>query len=264
MQDSGRIEPVAVNQEGIGQRVKTARIRKGWKREALAYHAGLSWAAVTQIESGRRKNLRQATLVALAESLEVTIDYLICGRSPGPILDHRVLVYDGPEQFVREVAPFLVDGLDRGEAALAVTSQANLRRLRHELGDASNRVNLAHNRTWYRTPTVAFGRYQAFADESVAAGARWLRVVGEPVWAGRSRSEIHRWAQYESILNLAFADVPMTLVCPYDTRTVTDEILALARATHPSTHEDQSRRESRRYIEPTDFILKPPMAGPPR
>lgn len=257
MQGSRRSEQVAVNPSGIGQRVATARTRKGWNREALAYHAGLSWAAVTQIENGRRKNLRQGTLVALAESLGVSTDYLISGRSPArPMLDHRALLYQGPEEFVSAVAPFLTGALKTGQPALAVTSGPNLRRLRRELGEARGQITLADNARWYRTPTVALERYQAFIDDALAAGAPWLRIVGEPLWAGRSPGEIRRWAAYESLLNLALAGAPVTLICPYDVRLVPEEIVAHARATHPSMHEDQSLRESRCYIEPAKFILE--------
>jgi transcriptional regulator with XRE-family HTH domain len=264
MQDSRRFEQIEVNPGGIGQRVATARARKGWNREALAYHAGLSWAAITQIENGRRKHLRQGTLVALAESLGVSTDYLISGRSPMlPMLDHRALLYHGPEEFASAVAPFLTDGLKGGQPGLVVTSKPNLRRLRRELGDASAQIALRDNAAWYRTPMVALGRYQSFIDDALDAGAPWLRVVGEPLWTGRPASEIRRWAEYESLLNLAFAAVPVTLICPYDVQALSEDILTRARITHPATHEDQSRRESQPYVDPAQFILEP-VAGPPQ
>lgn len=265
MHDSPRSESVAVNPGGIGQRVATARTRKGWNREALAYHAGLSWAAVTQIENGRRKHLRQGTLVALAESLGVTIDYLVSGRSPvRPMLDHRVLLYQGSEEFASAVAPFLTGGLKSGQPGLAVTSKPNLRRLRRELGDACGLLTLADNAAWLVTPAAALGRFQAFMDDGLAAGAPWLRIVAEPLWAGCSADEIRLWTQFESFLNLVFAPAPVTMICPYDIRAVPEQILAQARITHPSMHEDQSSQESRRYVDPAEVMFAPAVAEPPR
>jgi DNA-binding XRE family transcriptional regulator len=37
---------------GIGTRVRAARGRLGWSREALAFHSEISWSSVAQIESG--------------------------------------------------------------------------------------------------------------------------------------------------------------------------------------------------------------------
>ena len=53
----------------IGESLKAARERLGWSREALAYHSGVSWSAIAQIESGRRKDVRLSSLSALAEAL---------------------------------------------------------------------------------------------------------------------------------------------------------------------------------------------------
>jgi transcriptional regulator with XRE-family HTH domain len=228
-----------------------------WNREALAYHTGLSWAAIAQIETGRRTNLRQATLVSLAEALGVTIDYLISGRAPSPpMLDHQALLYRGSDEFVDTVAPFLAQGLDNGEATLAVTTKANLKPLCRALGERAPQVQLADNSAWYRSPTTALGNYQSFLTESVAAGAHWVRIVGQPVWDGRSGDEIGQWAKYESWLNLAFGGAPLTLLCPYDADVVSNEILKLARATHPATHHHRSVASSPTYRQPADFILE--------
>ncbi|HUZ29654.1 MAG TPA: MEDS domain-containing protein [Solirubrobacteraceae bacterium] len=257
MRDRERSELAGTNPVGIGQRVRAARDRRGWSREALAYHTGLSWAAITQIESGRRTNLRQATLVGLAEVLGVTIDYLVCGRTPSPpMLEHQVLLYEGDEELGASAAPFLAGALANGEAALAVTTKANLKRLRRELGEGAKHVRFAGSSTWYRTPAAALSSYQSFVNDSVAAGAPWVRIVGEPVWNGRSAEEIQLWARYESWLNLAFRGAPLTLVCPYDLGAVSDEILELARTTHPAAHEHRSVSPSAAYREPAEFILK--------
>ena len=55
----------------LGESLKAARARAGWSREALAYHSGVSWSAIAQIESGRRNDVRLSSLSALAEALGV-------------------------------------------------------------------------------------------------------------------------------------------------------------------------------------------------
>ena len=256
MAPDGADELCGTGTGGIGQRVRAVRGRLDWTREALAYHAGLSWSAIAQIENGRRTNLRQGTLVSLADALGVSIDYLVSGRAPSrPMLEHQALLYEGGEEFVATVVPFLAAAMDHGEAALAVTSKANLRRLRRELGDHAGRVRLAENTAWYRTPTHALHRYQSFVTESVDAGAHWVRIVGEPVWGRRTGDAMRVWARYEAWLNLAFGGAPLTLICPYDAGTVAAEVLELARYTHPATREGTSLRPSPAYHGPAEVIL---------
>ena len=76
----------------IGETLRAARVRLGWSREALAYHAGMSWTAIAQIESGRRQDVRLSSLTALATALSVSVDYLIgAGPISPPLLEHLVL-----------------------------------------------------------------------------------------------------------------------------------------------------------------------------
>src|SRR3984893_10169340 len=86
--------------DGIGHRVRAARERLGWTREALAFHAGISWSAIAQVESGRRRNLRPSTLAALSRPLRVSIDYLVDGgQSPATMLEHSAFPYRADDEF---------------------------------------------------------------------------------------------------------------------------------------------------------------------
>ena len=117
-------EPVtaATEDPGLGARLRAARQRLGWSREALAFHSGVSWSAIAQVESGRRKHVRPGTLSQLSKALGVSIDYLVdaAPTSPG-MLGHRALLYDTDEAFVDTAGPFLSEGIERSEALLAIT-----------------------------------------------------------------------------------------------------------------------------------------------
>src|SRR3984893_14177140 len=99
----------------VGRSLRSARERAGWSREALAYHSGLSWAAIKQIESGRRQEVRLGSLVALANALGVSVDYLVGGKATvsSKLLEHRALIYGSDEEFLAWTVPFLVDGITR-------------------------------------------------------------------------------------------------------------------------------------------------------
>jgi transcriptional regulator with XRE-family HTH domain len=248
----------ATPEMGIALRVRAARERRGLSREALAYHAGISWSAIAQVEAGRRTNLRPRTLLALARALGVTIDYLVAGRAQQEsMLEHSVLLYDTDAEFVASAAPFLAHGVEPSEPALAVTSRANIKSLRNRLGVHARAVQFAEHSTWYRTPMTALDNYRQFLTDALDAGATWVRILGEPVWAGRSQRQIRSWACYESLINLVFGDAPATVLCPYDTRKLDARVLEHARATHPHALEREAMIPNPQYTEPGAFVLQP-------
>jgi DNA-binding Xre family transcriptional regulator len=65
------------NRPGIGPILQRLREEKEWSREALAYHSGMSFAAIEQLETGRRQDPRLSTLIALARALGCRLDDLV-------------------------------------------------------------------------------------------------------------------------------------------------------------------------------------------
>lgn len=242
----------------IGGAVRSARERAGWSRETLAHHSGLSCAAIAQIESGRRQDVRLASLVALARALDVSVDYLAAERRAAgarPLLEHRALVYSTDSEYLAAAGPFFVEGVERGEGLLAVTSRRQIRLLRKHLGAATVHVEFRDSSEWYRSPTHALTGYRAYVADRVESGARWIRILGEPVWARRSQSEVAAWTRYESILNLSLSSAPATIMCPYDTRSVPQPILDEAHETHPELADGGAVLQSDLYRQPEDFLL---------
>jgi transcriptional regulator with XRE-family HTH domain len=246
----------AAKDSTIGARVRAGRERLGWRREDLAHHAGISMSAVAQVESGRRQNVRPATLSALAQALGVTIDYLVRGGPPGPpTLEHRALVYGTDEEFLSATVPFLRDGIERSEAVLVVTTPANTTLLAERLGPAANGVEFADAESWYSAPGSTLDRYHEFAIAKLEGGAPWVRAIGEPVWTGRSKSEVSTWTRYESLLNLAFASWPVSIICVYDKRSVEPAITRNVAVTHPQTIGPDGVSVNEAYANPGEFVL---------
>jgi transcriptional regulator with XRE-family HTH domain len=230
----------------------------GLSRDALAHRAGLSSAAIAQIESGRRQDVRLASLVALARALGVSVDYLAGGEATlePALFEHRALVYDSKDDYLDALVPFLTDALARNEAALAVTSRASTRLLRTALGRRAKDVEFHESAGWYPSPATAMDNYRALLKDRFAAGAPWINIVGDPVWAGRPRAEQVEWMRYESMINLAFASAPATIICPYDARIATRRTLADAGHTHPHIAGPDEIGPSATYTKPGDFLLR--------
>ncbi len=241
----------------LGASVKSARERLGWSREALAYHSGLSWAAITQIESGRRQEVRVSSLVALASALGVSVDYLIGGAATASpaLLNHRLLSYGSDDAYLAATVPFLLEGLERDDCVMAVTTSVHIGVLRDALGSNATHVVFQDASEWYVSLLGAASGYRTFMNERFKHGASWMRIIGEPVWGGWSDDETTEWFRYEAMINLSFASAPATIVCTYDTRAMSEAVLDSAHRTHPQVASAGDVTASATYQEPENYLL---------
>ncbi|MHB8693033.1 MAG: MEDS domain-containing protein [Solirubrobacteraceae bacterium] len=242
---------------GIGSRVSRGRQRLGWTREALAFHSGLSWSAIAQVETGRRLNVRPSTLVALSRALAVSVDYLVGSSvSPPTMLEHSAFCYRAEDQFQTTMGSFLEEGIERSEAVLAVTTGPNIELLREHLGGAAASIEFVDSSSFLTTPIAALEAYRAFTEDKLGRGAPWVRILGEPRWAQRSDLEVRLWTRFESLFNLVMGAAPLTAVCPYDERSVAPEIVRQAHHTHPNTIDDRGTSQNPDYTDPGSFALE--------
>lgn len=63
--------------QNIGAAVRERREARGETRMGLAYHSGLSLAAVALIEDGRRPDPRASTVAKLSKALGISADELL-------------------------------------------------------------------------------------------------------------------------------------------------------------------------------------------
>ena len=246
-----------VDPSRIGVTLRAARARLGWSRETLAHHSGVSWSAIAQIESGRRKDVRLSSLSALADALAVSVDYLIgtaAAMTPQPF-DHRLLIYGSDEDFLAAAIPFFAEGIEQpSQCLLAVTTEAKSGLLRDTLDDRSEHVEFADWADWYRSPDAALHGYRTFVKEKFETGAAWVRIVAEAAWSGDA-DEIAAWIRYESLVNLAFASSPATIICTYDEESLPEGVIADALLTHPEFAHGSNATGNHSYREPEQFLV---------
>jgi anti-sigma regulatory factor (Ser/Thr protein kinase) len=178
-------------------------------------------------------------------------------------LIHRALLYGSPQEFLAGVLPFIDEGLHHGEPVLAVTSEDNSSLLREQLGAAADDVQFVDHVTWYDAPGRTLAACHRYLREHINGHDR-VRVVGEPVWTGRDALETAEWKRFDALVNVAFAETPTSMLCPYDSRTVPAEVVADARRTHPWLDGDRNKS----YLDPAAFFAVfdkelPPPAEPP-
>ncbi|WP_434443573.1 anti-sigma factor RsbA family regulatory protein [Lentzea sp. E54] len=164
---------------------------------------------------------------------------------------HPALFYGTDEQYLDALVPFVTDGLERTHPVAVAVPGARLRLLSEALGDAAREVTMIDMEVAGRNPgRIIPTVLRRFADDHDGVH---VRIVGEPIWAGRTAAEYPACAQHEALINLAFAGRDVTIVCPYDTSALDDRALADALATHPLVWEGARRAESDRY-DPGDVL----------
>lgn len=151
----------------------------------------------------------------------------------GSAFSHEVMFYEDEDQFLETTVPFIRRGLEDDEAMLVAVGKARIRLLEGELGDDAAEVRFADMVELGLNPARIIPAWRDFLDESLKPG-RGVRGIGEPIWAGRSDSELDECHRHEWLLNVAFGGGPgWSLLCPYDSTALDDDVLETARENHP-------------------------------
>lgn len=175
---------------------------------------------------------------------------------------HEALVYRGLDGFTSSVAPFIREGVERDEPVLVVVPTEKIERLRDELGADARPVRFVDMEVAGRNPAWIIPAWRKFV---AANPGRPFRGVGEPIWAGRSPSELVECHIHESLLNVAFDRGPAwRLLCPYDASALPDDVIADAERNHPVVVRDGERAPSATYARPLGIEpLRAPLPAPP-
>jgi anti-sigma regulatory factor (Ser/Thr protein kinase) len=164
---------------------------------------------------------------------------------------HEAFFYSDADEFLAGTVPFIQQGLEADEAILVATPRAQLDPLSDALNGEGERIQFADMEELGRNPARIIPAWRDFLAEHMAGG-RGLRGVGEPIWAGRSAAEVDECQRHESLLNLAFADErSFSLMCPYDSARLDDQVLAAAEHSHPVLFGPDRVSASATYAGPT-------------
>jgi anti-sigma regulatory factor (Ser/Thr protein kinase) len=157
---------------------------------------------------------------------------------------HEALFYSSDDEFLAGTVPFILEGVDAGEAVLALVPEPRLAVLITALDAAAARVTFSDMRTVGHNPARIIPVWQDFVDRH-GAGGRPVRGVGEPIWAGRGPDEIVECQIHESLLNVAFGDAgAVTILCPYEMAALDPSIGDEAHRSHPWVRHGGVRAES--------------------
>lgn len=177
-------------------------------------------------------------------------------------LRHAALLYAGPGEFAVGVASFVEAAAQTGDPVLVVRAAPSLDLVRPRLNGHGGLVTWADMRSIGLNPARLIDTISLFARRH---HGRAIWCVHEPAWSARTAEELREVIRHEALVNLALAELPVNVLCPYDIQLGT-ELIASVQHTHPELTQGGRRWPSSSYTAGTiprecDQPLSTPPAG---
>lgn len=173
---------------------------------------------------------------------------------------HEALLYGDLSEFLAGTVEFVRAGVRAGEAVLVALPEPRLGLLRDQVGDEGDvrylDIGQVGGNPGRMIPTIL----HPFLAEQEPNGSR---ILGEPIWPGRSASEYPAAVQHEALINLAFAGHPVTIRCPYDITQLGKKAKLDAERTHPVLFHGKTGRPSTAYDDPAHVAVAATANLPP-
>jgi anti-sigma regulatory factor (Ser/Thr protein kinase) len=167
-------------------------------------------------------------------------------------LRHHAFVYDSDDDYVERSVAFLKEGLDAGDACLVGNTRDGLAAMRDALGADAERVAFFDVSATYTRPARAVATYYG-AFRKHLRSAPSVRAVASGQFGPSSDWE--EWTRYEAITNLAYAHLPVWVVCAYDANKLPDRLIEAVLRTHPEVLSD-GWRASEQYEDPRALLRR--------
>jgi anti-sigma regulatory factor (Ser/Thr protein kinase) len=163
---------------------------------------------------------------------------------------HLASFYRGRGEYLSVLRAFIQASAARGDAVFVAVPEHNAQLVRRELGDDSAQVTLVDMAELGRNPARIIPALLAYANQH---RGRHVCSIDEPIWPGRTAAEMQDAMRQEALINLAFRDSPVTVVCLYDSTGLPESVIADAARTHPAVIKYGKETVSTTYLGPPDL-----------
>jgi len=177
-------------------------------------------------------------------------------------LRHAGLLYATPAEFAAGVTEFVQAAARVGDPVLVACVGASRDVLRPWLDGHDELVTWGDMRSMGLNPARLIDSIHLFASQH---RGRAIWCVQEPAWPSRTPEELREVIRHEALVNLALADVPVSVLCPYDMQ-FGDGLIASVERTHAELTRGGRRGPSSTYVagtvpEECDLPLSTPPAA---
>jgi hypothetical protein len=194
-----------------------------------------------------------------------------------PVGSHICLLYRTDEERDRTVVPFLREGVRDGAPCRYVVDDQTAEHLRKGLSAAGVNVAIAEAAgqlkiltaadTYLRNAPFNYREMLAFWDVVVAevrsANLPYSRCAGETAFLQHGAPGLEHFMEYEAQLNHYIPQVPLVVLCLYNLRKLSGDLVAGVLQTHPYAVMGGVLIRNPYYIPPDQFLAqyKPAAAG---
>lgn len=181
--------------------------------------------------------------------------------------DHICAFYRGPEERDEILIPYLQAGLRTGDKCICVVDAVEPREVLAALGSEADVDGwIGDTQLELRASTDAYlrtGRFcteemmafwEDFVGSAVAGKFSFARSVGEMTWALRQAPGVEELVGYESELNRFLPRYPQVILCLYDLKRFSGEIVIDMLKTHPRVLLSGMVLDNPYYLEPDEFL----------
>lgn len=178
---------------------------------------------------------------------------------PSGVHTHEGLFYRDDREYLEGISRFLAPARDVGEPAALALPGPKLE-LARGLAAGLPRCEVLDMGAVGRNP----GRIIALIARMFERhDGRTLHYVGEPIWPGRGADEVREALRHEALINVAFRDTPVRVLCPYDAAHLDQPLLASAERTHRTVLDHGQARVCTSYSDAIPSECESPLTPPP-
>jgi anti-sigma regulatory factor (Ser/Thr protein kinase) len=173
--------------------------------------------------------------------------------SSGCALRHHAFVYESDHEYISESVEFLKEGIEADEACIVANTRDGLAMMREALGSDADRVVFVDVAPVYTRPARAVAKYYGTFREQLRSSPS-VRAVANGQF-GPSPEDWAEWTRYEAITNLAYAHLPVWVVCAYNASRLPDTLVEAVLRTHPEVLGD-GWHASEHYEDPRELVRR--------
>ena len=190
------------------------------------------------------------------------------GNSEMGEVRHACAFFSGLEEAYRVLLPFIEEGLTRGDKAIHIISPEDeaehLQRLAgvgiDPVGSRSTgQLELLHTTDVYLSgdrfdKDRMLETFEAIASTNASSNFPMCRIVCNMEWTGDNRSQHEDVIEIEARVNNVWRRHPDVVICAYDLRTLTGDMLIDIMRTHPMVLIGNSLQQNPFFVEPEQFL----------
>jgi anti-sigma regulatory factor (Ser/Thr protein kinase) len=172
---------------------------------------------------------------------------------------HEALFYRNEQEYLEGLRQFFAPALAAGEPVAVAVPRAKFGLAREALKGAED-CELLDMEEVGRNPGCIIPAVERISRKHQG---QTLHYVGEPIWPGRSPAEIREAVRHEALINVAWPDEEVRVLCPYDVRGLDEAVLRSAEQTHPTLVSGGEVSDSPRYKTAPPPECELPLSPPP-